>query len=61
MDEIQFGQTVASEEEWLHEQDNRQLMDDEDARIAMQEARLERDKQKLLRMIGFDDVFGVNK
>lgn len=59
MNEIQYGQTVAAQEEcehWLEQQD-RWFVDAEESRNAMQDDRVEKDRQRLLRMINFYDVF----
>lgn len=61
MDEIQYGQTVAAEEEWRYEQEQRRLMDAEDARQAMQEERIRQDRAYLLRQIGFGKMFKEKK
>lgn len=50
MDEIQYAQTVAAQQEW----EERQRDKFEEARRTMQEERLKQDREALLRYIGFD-------
>lgn len=57
MDEIQYAQTVAAEQEWQEEQDRIA----ESARQNMQAARIEKDRSDILRQIGFYGVFKEKK
>lgn len=53
MNEIQYGQTVAAQEEyehWLQKQDQKAL-------DQWEEDRAEKDRQRILRMVNFYDVF----